>query len=206
MSPAVIGVHRQQVFFDHLCNLHLSCILVKSHVMNIKLEGMKTKYGVIACQFVSIVLLLLCFSCNPVKRVQGSYSTKLSSHGSFRTLLYLGTGSDSSFFYQFLGDRINEIGFGYYSVNARNITLRYYPSKFDTLWMEVREDTLWGPGTKYLKMDTIGIPIKAYDTTLVEPRPAKFYYKNGRLYRLNPQGNPYRRNPLRKFRPAKDIA
>jgi len=169
---------------------------------------MKPKYGwLVVAYFIHriapAVFILLCYACNPLKRVQGAYVTGISPRGFLSTSLYLGSGTDSSFVYQVYhisGDRIREVGLGYYSVNARNVTLRYWPSKFDTLWMEVREDTLCGPGTRYLKIDTIGMPIKVYDKTLVEPRPSTFYYKNKCLYRTTPQGKLYRRNPLKKFR------
>src|SRR5882724_7801599 len=103
-----------------------------------------------------VAIGLLLISCNTAKMIPGSYSTRFASNGFFRTFLDLGT--DSSFFYQFSGDMISRKGIGNYSIENRNVKLRYVPSKYDTLIEGVRDDTVWAPGRKFLRIEPIGIP------------------------------------------------
>jgi len=172
-----------------------------------------------------VVLALTLFSCNASKRIPGRYSTKFASNGFFWTLLELQT--DSSFFYQFSGDMINKKAIGNYTIRNRNIELRYVPSKNDSFLIGVKEDTVWALDKKSFKIITVGTPISIYDSAEVETRPREFYYKNGKLFRINSKGKLYkgkgfvysprrkyilfgrqyfhRRNPLRKIRRTKDI-
>jgi hypothetical protein len=171
-------------------------------------------------------LASVCWSCNVARRIPGNYSTRLASQGFFAT--YLDLHTESSFFYQFSGDLIRNNGIGTYSVNKRRIELTYLPSKYDTLWLGVREDTVWSPDRKFIRIDTVGIPLKVLDTAMVESRPTRFYYKSNRLFYVNKEGNVHegkgfvysprrkflifgthyfnRRNPLRRNKRTRDIA
>jgi hypothetical protein len=171
-------------------------------------------------------LASVCWSCNVARRIPGNYSTRLASQGFFAT--YLDLHTDSSFFYQFSGDLIRNNGIGTYSANKRRIELIYLPSKYDTLWLDVREDTVWSPDRKFIRIDTVGVPLKVLDTAMVESRPTRFYYKSNRLFYVNKAGNVHegkgfvysprrkflifgthyfnRRNPLRRNKCTRDIA
>ena len=171
-------------------------------------------------------LLVLCTSCDVSRKIPGNYSTRLASQGFFAT--YIDLHSDSTFFYQFSGDLIRNNGIGTYSANKRRIKLTYVPSKYDTLWLGVREDTVWSADRKFVRIDTVGILIKVLDTMMVESRPTAFHYRNNRLFYVNKQGKVHegkgfvysprrkfvifgthyfnRRNPLRRNKRARDIA
>lgn len=169
----------------------------------------------------SIIFTALLSSCSLPEKIPGTYSSKFYSNGFFKTFIDLNT--DSSFYYQFVGDMIDKRGIGNYIVKGRNIQLKYSPSKYDSLLFGVREDTVWGPNKKLFKIVTVGTPIKVFDSVEVETRPTNFYFQNGKLFGINSKGELYkgkgfvysprkkyflfgthyfnRRNPLRKYRP-----
>jgi len=171
-------------------------------------------------------IITLCSSCNISSKIPGNYSTRLPSQGFFGT--YIKLNSDSTFFYQFSGDLIRNNGIGTYSIDKRLVKLTYTPSSYDTLWLGVREDTVWSVDRKFVRIDTVGIPLKVLDTAMVENRPTRFHYRNNRLFHVNKEGDVYngkgfvysprrkfllfgthyfnRRNPLRRNKRVRNIA
>lgn len=88
-----------------------------------------------------VFILLTFYSCNTIHDVSGIYATKFADLGFFSTTIKL--NKDSTFQYRWVGDLLSDNGIGTYSVEKRKITLKFIPSKHDTIsYYEEIEDSI----------------------------------------------------------------
>jgi hypothetical protein len=122
---------------------------------------------------------MLACSCRGSRELAGLYRSNFATLGFFATAVQL--KPDSTFTYRFAGDLLADKAQGVYQFKHDTVYLRYNPE-------QTEPESLSLPDS----VKAVAVAFSALSHAAA-PRPARFFYKNRRLYSVNQQGQVVKR-------------